>query len=537
MKIKIGIIAVLMVISSLEVSKAQTKQVVAYFPEWGVERQFPYYVKQVGKSGAADKLTVLIYAFCEPAPDSTGAIEPKFKNAYEAYQQIYSADMSIDGVADDSTQALRGQFNQLKKLKAQHSKLKVLISIGGWTGSGYFSDALLTQQTREKFADAIIDRYILGNLPVVNGAGGKGVAAHIFDGIDIDWEYPIHDGLDGNHHDSNDNNNLSAFYSLMRKKLDSINRKLLMTAAVPASELHACDYNITRDQKYLSWYNIMTYDFVGEWSPVTNHQTNLLTSPYDTSGAPLSLDKSVRLFIDSLGVSRRKIVPGAAFYGHGWKDVDSINAGLYRQAGGGASRDEEGESRNYSYWSSLLSKGYVYHWDTLAMAPWLYNPHEHVFWSFDDAKSIALKSRYVDAYHLGGIMCWEISGDDSSGTLINAMHSGEMPDTKFKSHHLGKSSASIQISIAASSNQLVEGCNVIINTRVMDAKDSVVKVQYFVDGKSIGYDTGLPFDWVWFNAHHGTHRIKAVATDDKNNGTISNTVEIKLPENKSAVHK
>lgn len=71
----------------------------------------------------------------------------------------------------------------------------------------------------------------------------------------------------------------------------------------------------------------------------------------------------------------------------------------------------------------------------------------------------------------------------------------------------------------------------------MDAKDSVVKVQYFVDGKSIGYDTGLPFDWVWFNAHHGTHRIKAVATDDKNNGTISNTVEIKLPENKSAVHK
>ncbi len=481
--------------SLLEIGRAQTKQVVAYYPEWGVEHQRPYYVKQIETSGSADKLAVLIYAFSEPGPDSTGAIGPNFKNAFEAYQQVYSSDMSIDGVADDSTQPLRGQFNQLRKLKLRHPKLKILISIGGWTGSGYFSDAFLTEQSRERFADAIIDRYILGNLPIANGAGGKGVAANIFDGIDIDWEYPLNGGADGNHHDSSDNDNLSAFYVLVRQKLDSVStnglsvdRKLLITAAVPASKHYAKNYNITADQKYLDWYNLMTYDFVGEWSPSTNHHTNLLTSAKDTSETPQSFDNSVRHFIDSLRVDSKKIVPGAAFYGHGWKNVDSMNAGLYQPAGGGASSDVESDSRDYSYWSSLLTKGYEFHWDTLAMAPWLFSPQEKIFWTYDDAKSIALKSRYVDAYHLGGIMCWEISGDDSVGTLINAMYSGEMPDVKLNSengsrtgHERHNNLSSIRIRVATGDSGLVEGGNIIINAGIKDGVSKVVKVEYFVE--------------------------------------------------------
>ena len=51
-----------------------------------------------------------------------------------------SAGHSVDGVADTNSQKLRGNFNQLKELKAAHPGLKVLISIGGWTLSKYFSD-------------------------------------------------------------------------------------------------------------------------------------------------------------------------------------------------------------------------------------------------------------------------------------------------------------------------------------------------------------------------------------------------------------
>lgn len=510
-------------------AKAQSKETVAYYPEWGA-RYNRDYVRDLEKRGAADKLTVLIYAFAEPGPDSSGIVIPKFMSSFEAYQRVYSATMSVDGVKDDSTQHLRGQFNQLKKLKTRHPNLKILISIGGWTGSKYFSVAMLTPESREKFADAIINNFILGNLPLVDGAGGNGVASDIFDGVDIDWEYPIGGGIDDNHYNPNDNNNLTAFYSLLRKKFDSINPRLIITAAVPSSEKNASHYNIKGDQHYLNWYNLMTYDYAGEWVPTTNHHTNLLSSPTDTSEVSLSFDGSVRLFIDSFNVSREKIVPGAAFYGHAWKNVDSTNNGLYQRGDGVDLSDSEANSIDYSYWSSLLSKGFEFHWDTLAMAPSLYSKKDRVFWTFDDAKSIALKSRYADAYHLGGIMCWEIGGDDSCGTLTNAMYSGEMPDVSVNRSHFSAGSPSIRLYLTSSHDQLIDGSNVILNTDVAARNPTVVRVEFFVDGKSIGYDTEAPFDWVWFNAQRGKHRIKAVATDSDGYRIMSNAINVVINE-------
>ncbi len=497
---------------------AQKLQVAAYYPEWGVEHQ-RYLAKDLRENGAANKLTVLLYAFSEPGPDSAGNIEPNFKNAYEAYQQVYSDSMSVDGVADDSTQPLRGQFNHIRELKERYPNLKVLISIGGWSGSAYFSDAFLTPQSREKFADAIIGRYILGNLPVQNGAGGKGAAVGLFDGIDIDWEYPLGGGMPGNHYNVNDRNNLTDFYALMRAKLDSINPKLMLTAAVPSSENNASHYNIKADEKYLNWYNLMTYDYAGEWSGVTNHHANLLASPEDTSAVPQSFDSSVRYYIDSLGVDSRKIVPGAAFYGHGWTGVAPADFGLYQLAGGPVSNTAQGGSSLYSYISTLASKRFVYHWDTLAMAPSLYNPTDSVFWSYDDAKSISLKYHYVRAYNLGGLMCWEISGDDSAGTLVTAMATGKMPGGAVVHRPAGKSRPRIKVVTPGRSADFKAGSNVIINTVVSDEGGKIVRVGFYVDGKSIGYDTIAPFDWVWFNITRGKHEIRAVGMD--NNGAVA----------------
>jgi len=506
-------------------ASAQSKKIIAYYPEWAAHYN-TYYVKDIEKCGAADKLTVLIYAFSEPGPDSSGTIVPKFMNDFEAYQRVYTPALSIDGVADDSTQQLRGQFNQLRKLKALYPNLKVLISIGGWDGCKYFSDAVATPKSRERFTDAIIKMFILGNLPIVNGAGGKGVAKGIFDGVDIDWEYPMGGGLAENHYNPNDRNNLTAFFALLRKKFDSVSLKLIITAAVPSSEKNASHYNIRFDQQYLDWYNLMTYDYVGEWVSATNHHTNLLTSPRDTSEAQLSFDKSIHLFVDSFNVSSRKIVPGAAFYGQGWDNVDSTNDGLYQHGKGIDLSDSVASSRTYSFWSSLLSEGFDYHWDTLAMAPWLYSKKDHVFWTFDDAKSIALKSRYVDAYDLGGIMCWDISGDDSCGTLINAMYSGEMPDVNIRNTHCDKIFPSIELRLMSDRDRFTEGDNIILNTEIEDQNPSIAKVEFFVDNKSIGYDTEVPFDWVWFNTHRGKHKIKAVATDTDGNRKTLNVVDV-----------
>lgn len=499
---------------------AQEKQVVVYYPEWRIAEN-GYSVKDFEKSGAAKMATVIIYAFCEPSPDSTGNIEPKFMNSYSAYQQPYTSQMSIDGAADDSTQPLRGQFNQLLKMKKRHPNIKILISIGGWTGSEFISDALLTEESRERFADEIIDRYINGNLPVARNAGGKGVAAGIFDGVDFDWEYPLAGGNEGIHHNDKDNDHLTEFYNLLRDKLNSINPAFLLTAAIPGGETYAVNYNLHADQKYLNWYNLMTYDFAGGWSARTVHHTNLLTSQSAPPGMQWSFDQSIQMIEKKFGVAPEKIVPGVAFYGRGWKGVDSTNFGLYQAAGGPAPAvGEDG----FAYYPDLIrnfSSPSDYHWDKDAMAPWIYDAAGRVFWSFDDPKSISLKVHYVEAYRLGGIMCWEVSGDDSIGTLLSDMVTGAMPYRTFNASGSGKSRPHVEIAVPGPTDTLRAGTCLIINTDVSDSNGAIQKVEFFVDGNSIGYDVRYPFDWVWFNLPAGKHEVVAVATDNLGNSSRS----------------
>src|SRR5690606_29156817 len=102
----------------------------------------------------------------------------------------YTAADSVSGAADSWDQPLAGSFNQLKQLKAKHPDLKVMLSLGGWTWSKNFSAAAATPQSRQHFVSSCIDIYIKGNLPVIDGRGGAGAAAGVFDGFDLDWEWP-----------------------------------------------------------------------------------------------------------------------------------------------------------------------------------------------------------------------------------------------------------------------------------------------------------------------------------------------------------
>lgn len=544
---KAGLITLVIAVMVINLSvHAQKKEIIAYYPEWGV-KGLRYYAKHIEKSGAAEKLTTLIYAFCYPALDSTGQIVPMFMNSYQAYQQPYSAEMSIDGKADDSIkQVLRGQFNQLRKLKARHPNIKILISIGGWTGSNYFSDAAVTPEAREKFVSAVVDRYILGNLPLENNAGGTGAASGVFDGIDIDWEYPLRGGVEGIHHNEKDNDNLTELFALFRKKLDEVKPGLLLTAAVPASENLARNYNISKDQEYLDWYNIMTYDYRGSWSKTSGHHSNLFSSfsPESPDGMKESLDYAVRFFRDTLGVESKKIVIGAAFYGRGWQTKDSLNYGLYREGEAAAGIYESG----YNYYADLsgfTNQGYIYNWDNAAMAPTLFNSRDKIFWSLDDEKSVALKSRYADAYKLRGVMFWEISGDDSSGSLINAIYNGEIAEKKSdriysdklvsaKKTSGNKSSdkefllKKIKITSPSSAVKLLKGSSVVITTDASEQMDKITKVEFFADNISLGFDNRSPYSWAWFNIPAGRHTLKVIATDISGKKVSSKSVMVKV---------
>ena len=88
-------------------------------------------------------------------------------DAYADYGASVSAANSVDGVGDTWDQTLKGNFNQITKLKAKYPNLKVLVSIGGWTYSKFFSDAAKTDASRKKLVSSCIDMFIKGNLPVV----------------------------------------------------------------------------------------------------------------------------------------------------------------------------------------------------------------------------------------------------------------------------------------------------------------------------------------------------------------------------------
>jgi chitinase len=513
---------ILLILTSI--STAQKKEIVAYYSGYRPGNHFNL-LKTLEKNGSADKITVLDFSFAVPLPDSNGNIIPWFRRPYPNYQEIYTSEMSIDGIADSADQPLRGQFNQLRKFKIRHSNLKVMLSIGGWGGSTYFSDMALTPGSREKFVDSCIGWFIKGNLPVENGAGGKGSAAGLFDGIDIDWEFPISGGPEGTHYNPNDRENMTALFALFRKKLDEIRPGLLLTSAISARTWEFWKYNFNQDQNYLDWFNVMTYDYHGVWDSLTGHHTNLLSSSKDPDPHKESLDHTVKYLIDTAKVSSFKIIPGAAFYGKGWGNVDSVNYGLYQP---GISQRFFIRVQDHYDLSDLFKQGYQRHWDNDAMAAWLYNKEEKIFWSYDDICSIALKSRYADAYNLRGLMFWSINGDDTLGTLVNTIYNRNMPDFAAFTYNLNNALPEIKVVKPENLNKIGSGSNFIIRTSSNDNDGRVVKVEFFVDKSSIGYSTIAPFDWVWFNTTQGKHEIKAVATDNNGGKTASQPIIINV---------
>jgi len=113
---------------------------VAYYDQWSIY-QNAYFLRNVDTSGVASKLDFMLYDFenIDPAnltcfettkatdPDPAGENDPNAgdgaEDEFADVQKGYDASTSVDGVADTFNQPLAGNFNQLRKLKSQHSNL------------------------------------------------------------------------------------------------------------------------------------------------------------------------------------------------------------------------------------------------------------------------------------------------------------------------------------------------------------------------------------------------------------------------------
>ena len=238
----------------------------------------------------AEKLTHVNYAFGLIGADGRAVLG-------DPAADIGRAD---PGDGPDADQ-LAGNFRQLRLLKERHPHLQTLISMGGWTGSGPFSDAVATEQRRRDFVASCVELF-LTRWPGV------------FDGIDIDWEYPVCCGLPENSYRPEDRRNCTLLFAELRRQLDqlgaSTGRRYLLTAAIPAGrDLPATCFELREAAQILDWINVMTYDMNGsERSGITNFNAAFRESPSDPrppeTERDWNVEGTVQAFHDE-GVPRR----------------------------------------------------------------------------------------------------------------------------------------------------------------------------------------------------------------------------------------
>ncbi|WP_131738479.1 glycosyl hydrolase family 18 protein [Actinomadura roseirufa] len=422
---------------------------VGYFVQWGIYGR-QYFVKNLDTTGNAAKLTHINYAFANIDPKNLTCLQGVTKgttsdpqdpsqgdgagDAEADYGRAFSAAQSVDGQGDTGWEKLRGNYNQLKKLKAKYPKLKVLISIGGWTYSKYFSDVAATDASRKKFVSSCIDTYIKGNLPDYNGAGGPGTAAGIFDGIDLDWEWPGAEGHAGNHIGKDDKANNTLLIAEFRRQLDALTKdtgkQYQLTAFTPADPAKiATGWDLPEVAKSLDIFNIQGYDFHGagsdnSWEPNrTGHAGNLYADTDDPYSFHFSVENAVKVYLDA-GVNPRKLTIGLAYYGRGWQNVtDGGKQGEWQDAKGAAPGQfqEEAGTRGYSNLIASVPNCTITH-DMQSISTFCYTGNNGQWWTFDDAWSITKKVAWLRSKGLLGAMIWEMSGDP--GVLTKALDDG-----------------------------------------------------------------------------------------------------------------
>ncbi|WBU37267.1 glycoside hydrolase family 18 protein [Homoserinibacter sp. YIM 151385] len=369
---------------------AADRKVVGYFAEWGVYNR-NYDVKNIATSGSAEELTHILYAFGNV---TNGACQ--IGESYPAYEKAHTAEESVDGVADTWDQELRGNFNQLRKLKAANPDLKVIWSFGGWSWSGGFGQAAQNPVAFAQSCRALVEdpRW-----------------ADVFDGIDIDWEYPNACGL------SCDTSGPDAYREVIKALRDEFGTDLV-TSAITADgtdggKMDLADYGGAA--QYLDWIMPMTYDYYGAFAaqgPTAPHSP--LT---DFAGAPNpGFDSETAIAkLTSLGVPSEKILLGIGFYGRGWTGVTQEAPG--GTATGPAPGQYEPGIEDYKVLKERCPA-------TGEVGGTAYAFCDGQWWSYDTPETIAGKMSWAKDQGLGGAFFWELSGDTADGELVHAIGEG-----------------------------------------------------------------------------------------------------------------
>ncbi|MFZ9035466.1 MAG: glycoside hydrolase family 18 protein [Francisellaceae bacterium] len=411
----------------------------------------------------------IVYAFAQvgncAAPFATDS-NPTLCNigAYATGKQDYKlyaldpysdfATIPDDGSYLNGGDTGKGNMKSVLALKNSNSKLKVILSIGGYTLSTPLFIAM-NDEKRTAFVASIIDF-----LEVVSKDAGQ-----TFDGIDIDWE-PNENGWTFVTNATSDTakqdayNQLQDYLDLLIDLKAALAEKYGQGSKITGIALPA-NVNIVNAVENIYpgfWkamsnsvdaFNLMSYDYHGLWDTnptVTNFNSPLYfdnNQPTDAQGRDIfNVDSSIEAYI-SHGIDAQKLYMGIPAYGSTYPNVTSnTDNGLYQSYDNGGSssftisKDSDGKTYLVSDTGALLYRQIMnsqlnnnlgYSWNSLintdAYQVTAYEPNNQWFISYDSPATIEEKGRYARNKGLGGLMMWDISGDIKSSESAFANYS------------------------------------------------------------------------------------------------------------------
>jgi len=370
---------------------APPSRVVGYLASWAVSSR-----EAAIASLPAKQLSHIFYAFANIASDGSVTLGNR------------CIDVGACGRGAPLPARPRGNFGELLRLKARNTHLKLAISIGGWGWSDRFSDAALTDAARRKFAASAIDLFIR------RWPG-------LFDGLDIDWEFPVQGGLKGNVERPADRENFTLLLAELRRGLDAQgkkdNRHYELTIAASARPSEIANIELDRIVPLLDFIGVMTYDYHTGGS-IAHFNAPLFAAATDPT-PDLNVDASVRAFLHG-GVPANKLLIGIPFFARAYGGVPNVNAGLLQPSKGPPADwgESDGSWRRLSR-TRLTDPRYTRHWEPMARVPWLYDAKAGTWISYDDPEAVRAKMKYVREHKLGGVIIWELLADD--GRLMQAV--------------------------------------------------------------------------------------------------------------------
>ncbi|KAJ1918439.1 hypothetical protein H4219_002594 [Mycoemilia scoparia] len=311
--------------------------------------------------------------------------------------------------------------------QAHDNKVRVTLSIGGWTGSNLFSTIMKSDSAKSTMTSSIVD-YIRKNG---------------LDGVDIDWEYPGRLGNDCNVFDpQNDTPNFEKYLRDLRGALDKefgtdpTTRKLISLAVrvTPFDGPNGPLDDVSGIAESVDFASVMAFDINGAWSDTTGPNAPFEYIP--GKGLSYSFKQAIDQWLAAKWPAD-KLVAGTAFYGRAvetTQDMSKDTGNMYVAKKSGVPHGDKDDAYWYDtcartnslsgvwQYANLRGQGlltsptqaggeWIRTFDEKSQTPWLFNPSTSYFISYDDPQSLKHKAEYARNKGLKGMMTWSLNGD------------------------------------------------------------------------------------------------------------------------------